>query len=284
MVQWLYGKPVSEAVCAPLPLRIAQLQGRGVHPCLAIVRVGESADDLSYERGAVRKCEVVGIKTERHTFAKEVPQEELLERLSCLNADNNVHGILLLRPFPEQIDELAVRNVISGQKDVDGFSPGNTAKLYEGDDSGFPPCTPTAVVDMLKHYNIPLAGSRVVVLGRSLTVGMPISMLLLRENATVTICHSKTQNMRDITIGADILISAVGKVGLIKGDDVKEGATIIDIGINNDAEGNLCGDVDTKSVLHKIRGITPVPGGVGSVTTSILARHVVHACEALSSI
>ena len=284
MAQWLYGKPVSEAVCAPLPLRIAQLQGRGVHPCLAIVRVGESADDLSYERGAMKKCQSIGIKTEAHTLGMDVSRQELIARLSALNADANVHGILLLRPFPAHIDELEVRNTISRYKDVDGFSPENTAKLYEGDDSGFPPCTPTAVVDMLKYYQVPLAGSRVVVLGRSLTVGMPVSMLLLRENATVTICHSKTQNMREITTGADILISAVGKAGLINGDYVKEGATIIDIGINSDAEGNLCGDADVASVLGKIKGITPVPGGVGSVTTSILARHVVQACEMISSL
>lgn len=284
MVQWLYGKPVSEAVCAPLSSRIANLQGRGVHPCLAIVRVGDSADDISYERGAMKKCQSVGVKTEQHTLARDIRQQELLARLSDLNANKNVHGILLLRPFPVHIEELAVRNSISRQKDVDGFSPENTAKLYEGDGSGFPPCTPTAVVDMLKYYNVPIAGSRVVVLGRSLTVGMPVSMLLLRENATVTICHSKTQNMREITIGADILISAVGKTGLINGDFVKEGATVIDIGINSDAEGNLCGDVDVDSVFAKVKGITPVPGGVGSVTTSILARHVVHACEAISTL
>lgn len=284
MVQWLYGKPVSEAVCAPLPSRIAALRGRGVHPCLAIVRIGDSADDISYERGAMKKCQSIGIKTEAHTLGIDISRQELIARLSALNADSNVHGILLLRPFPAHIDELEVRNTISRYKDVDGFSPENTAKLYEGDNSGFPPCTPTAVVDMLKYYHVPLAGSRVVVLGRSLTVGMPVSMLLLRENATVTICHSKTQNMREITAGADILISAVGKTGLINGDCVKEGATIIDIGINSDAEGNICGDADVDSVIAKVKGLTPVPGGVGSVTTSILARHVVQACEMVSSL
>ena len=232
----------------------------------------------------MKKCQSIGIKTEQHALAMDVSRQELIARLSTLNADANVHGILLLRPFPAHIDELEVRNTISRYKDVDGFSPENTAKLYEGDDSGFPPCTPTAVVDMLKYYQVPLAGSRVVVLGRSLTVGMPVSMLLLRENATVTICHSKTQNMREITTGADILISAVGKAGLINGDYVKEGAVVIDIGINCDAEGNLCGDADVAGVLGKIKGITPVPGGVGSVTTSILARHVVQACEMISSL
>lgn len=283
MAQWLYGKPVSEAVCAPLPSQIASLAARGVCPCLVIVRLGDCVDDISYERGAVKKCQSVGIKTEPHALPLEISQRELLLRLSDLNADKTVHGILLLRPFPPHIDELVVRNSISARKDVDGLSPENTAKLYEGDGSGFPPCTPTAVVEMLKHYDIPVSGRRVVILGRSLTVGMPVSMLLLRENATVTICHSKTENMREVTLGADILISAVGKAGLIDGDCVKKGATVIDIGVNKDAEGNLCGDADIRTVFDRVDRITPVPGGVGSVTTGILARHVVRACIASHS-
>ncbi len=193
--------------------------------------------------------------------------------------DKNVHGILCFRPLPKQLDEEAIKYVIAPEKDVDSFSPINSAKVMEGDTTGFPPCTPTAVVEILKHYGVQLNGAKVAVLGRSMVVGKPAAMLLLNENATVTICHSRTKDLAKVTSEADVLVAAVGRAKMVKEDFVKEGAVVIDVGINVDAEGNLCGDVDTNGVMDKVSMITPVPAGVGSVTTSILAKHLVKACK-----
>ena len=177
-------------------------------------------------------------------------------------------------------NEEVIKNVISPEKDVDCFSPMNTAKLMEGDKTGFPPCTPTAVVEILKHYNVPLKGANVVVLGRSMVVGKPVSMLLLGENATVTICHSKTQDLPKVCSQADVLVAGVGRARMVTSDYIKEGAVVIDVGINAKPEGGgICGDVDTDDVVEKASMVTPVPAGVGSVTTSILAKHVIKACK-----
>ena len=197
-----------------------------------------------------------------------------------LNKDSSVHGILTFRPLPKGIDEEVIKNVIAPEKDVDCFSPMNTAKLMEGDKTGFPPCTPTAVVEILKHYNVPLKGAKVFVLGRSMVVGKPVSMLLLGENATVTICHSKTQDLQKVCADADVLVAGVGRARMVTADYVKEGAVVIDVGINAKPEGGgICGDVDTDDVVGKASMVTPVPAGVGSVTTSILAKHVIKACK-----
>jgi methylenetetrahydrofolate dehydrogenase (NADP+)/methenyltetrahydrofolate cyclohydrolase len=197
-----------------------------------------------------------------------------------INDNKDVHGILCFRPLPKQLDEEAIKYVISPEKDVDCFSPINSAKIMEGDKSGFPPCTPTAVVEILKHYGVELKGANVAVLGRSMVVGKPAAMLLLNENATVTICHSRTKDLAKVTSEADVLVAAVGRAKMVKENFVKEGAVVIDVGINVDENGNLCGDVDTAAVQDKVSMITPVPAGVGSVTTSILAKHVVKACKA----
>ena len=211
--------------------------------------------------------------------AEDITQEDYEKTLRSLNENKDVHGILCLRPLYNQLNEEAIKYVISPEKDVDCFSPINSAKIMEGDKSGFPPCTPTAVVEILKHYDVELNGANVAVLGRSMVVGKPASMLLLNENATVTICHSRTKNLEKVTSQADILVAAVGRAKMIKENSVKEGAVVIDVGINVDENGNLCGDVDTASVQDKVSMITPVPAGVGSVTTSILAKHVVKACK-----
>ena len=187
---------------------------------------------------------------------------------------------MIERTVPKGIDEEVIKNVISPEKDVDCFSPMNTAKLMEGDKTGFPPCTPTAVVEILKHYNVPLKGANVVVLGRSMVVGKPVSMLLLGENATVTICHSKTQDLAKVCSQADVLVAGVGRARMVTSDYIKEGAVVIDVGINAKPEGGgICGDVDTDDVVEKASMVTPVPAGVGSVTTSILAKHVIKACK-----
>lgn len=279
MGEIIKGKPVGDALSDQLKLECEALVKDGIQPKLAILRVGAKPNDLSYEKGALKKCETIGIQTEVTELPEGTTQDEYIAALEKLNNDASVNGILTFRPLPEGIDEEVIKNVIAAEKDVDCFSPLNTAKLMEGDKSGFPPCTPTAVVEILKHYDVELNGANVAVLGRSMVVGKPAAMLLLNENATVTICHSRTKNLEKVTSQADILVAAVGRAKMIKENSVKEGAVVIDVGINVDENGNLCGDVDTASVQDKVSMITPVPAGVGSVTTSILAKHVVKACK-----
>ena len=280
MGEMIKGKPVGDALSEVLKGECEALVKDGIQPKLAILRVGAKPNDLSYEKGALKKCDTIGIKAEVTELPEGTTQEEYIEALEKLNKDSSVHGILTFRPLPKGIDEEVIKNVIAPEKDVDCFSPMNTAKLMEGDKTGFPPCTPTAVVEILKHYNVPLKGSKVVVLGRSMVVGKPVSMLLLGENATVTICHSKTQDLQKVCADADVLVAGVGRARMVTADYVKEGAVVIDVGINAKPEGGgICGDVDTDDVVGKASMVTPVPAGVGSVTTSILAKHVIKACK-----
>ncbi|HBG3257699.1 TPA: bifunctional 5,10-methylene-tetrahydrofolate dehydrogenase/5,10-methylene-tetrahydrofolate cyclohydrolase [Clostridioides difficile] len=277
--QIIKGKPVADKISEELIKEVDLLIKEGINPKLTIVRVGARSDDLSYERGALKRCQNIGITTEVLELAEDITQEEYVDVLKRVNDDKNVNGILCFRPLPKHLNEEVIKYVIAPEKDVDCFSPINSAKVMEGDKSGFPPCTPTAVVEILKHYNVDLKGSKVTVLGRSMVVGKPVSMLLLSEHATVTICHSKTKNLSGVAAEADVLIAAIGRAKMVDESFVKDGAVVIDVGINVDEEGNLCGDVDTNAVLDKVSMITPVPAGVGSVTTSILAKHVVKACK-----
>lgn len=280
MGEIIKGKPVGDALSEVLKGECEALVKDGIQPKLAILRVGAKPNDLSYEKGALKKCDTIGIKAEVTELPEGTTQEQYIEALEKLNKDSSVNGILTFRPLPKGIDEEVIKNVIAPEKDVDCFSPMNTAKLMEGDKTGFPPCTPTAVVEILKHYNVPLKGSKVVVLGRSMVVGKPVSMLLLGENATVTICHSKTQDLQKVCADADVLVAGVGRARMVTADYVKEGAVVIDVGINAKPEGGgICGDVDTDDVVGKASMVTPVPAGVGSVTTSILAKHVIKACK-----
>ena len=280
MGEIIIGKPVGDALSEILKGECEALVKEGIQPKLAILRVGAKPNDLSYERGALKKCDTIGIVAEVTELSEDTTQEQYIEALEKLNKDSSVHGILTFRPLPKGIDEEVIKNVISPEKDVDCFSPMNTAKLMEGDKTGFPPCTPTAVVEILKHYNVPLKGANVVVLGRSMVVGKPVSMLLLGENATVTICHSKTQDLPKVCSQADVLVAGVGRARMVTSDYIKEGAVVIDVGINAKPEGGgICGDVDTDDVVGKASMVTPVPAGVGSVTTSILAKHVIKACK-----
>ncbi|MCJ0405826.1 bifunctional 5,10-methylene-tetrahydrofolate dehydrogenase/5,10-methylene-tetrahydrofolate cyclohydrolase [Clostridioides difficile] len=277
--QIIKGKPVADKISEELIKEVDLLIKEGINPKLTIVRVGARSDDLSYERGALKRCQNIGITTEVLELAEDITQEEYIDVLKRVNDDKNVNGILCFRPLPKHLNEEVIKYVIAPEKDVDCFSPINSAKVMEGDKSGFPPCTPTAVVEILKHYNVDLKGSKVTVLGRSMVVGKPVSMLLLSEHATVTICHSKTKNLSGVAAEADVLIAAIGRAKMVDESFVKDGTVVIDVGINVDEEGNLCGDVDTNAVLDKVSMITPVPAGVGSVTTSILAKHVVKACK-----
>ncbi|MFD3155763.1 bifunctional 5,10-methylenetetrahydrofolate dehydrogenase/5,10-methenyltetrahydrofolate cyclohydrolase [Haloimpatiens sp. FM7330] len=279
MGQIIKGKPVADTITEKLKEEVEQLKSKGITPKLTIMRVGENPSDLSYEKGAIKRYSKVGIETEVKAYPENISQDEFIKELKKVNEDKHTNGILVFRPMPKQLNEDEIKYVIAPEKDVDCFSPINVAKLMSGDKTGFPPCTPTAVIEILKHYNVEMKGKNAVVIGRSMVVGKPVSMLLLNENATVTICHSKTQNMKEIASKADILVVGVGKAKMVTADYVKEGAVVIDVGINVDENGKLCGDVDTDDCSEKASMITPVPRGVGSVTTSILGKHVIKACK-----
>ena len=246
-------------------------------PTLAIVRVGERPDDISYEKGATKKLTDFGLEVKSFCYPENITDEEFKQSFKKINDNKSIDGILLLRPLPKHIDESAIEKLIDPKKDLDGISPINIAKIMMGDKSGFAPCTAQAVVELLKFYNIPIKGKNVVIIGRSLVIGKPLSMLMLSENATVTICHSKTENIKEVTKRADILVAAIGKAKLIDASYVKKNAIVIDVGINIDSDGRLCGDVDTPDLENAAGMATPVPGGIGSVTTAVLAKHLVDA-------
>ncbi len=275
----LKGKPVADNISEGLIKEVEALKEKGVTPKLAIIRVGARGDDLAYEKGALFRCSKVGLDAEVKELPEDITQEAFIEELRKVNKDTSVNGILVFRPLPKQLKEDVIKYEIAPEKDIDCFSPINAAKLLEGDETGFPPCTPMAVIEILKHYEIPMEGKKAVVLGRSMVVGKPAALLLLKENATVTICHSRTKELSNVTKEGDILVAAIGKDRFVKEDFVKDGAVVIDVGINVDEEGNMHGDVDFDTCQEKAGMITPVPAGVGSVTTSILAKHVIKACK-----
>ena len=246
-------------------------------PKLTIIRVGENPDDISYEKGATKKLTSFGRGGESKVFPGDISDESFKKEFAAINADASVDGILMLRPLPKQINEQDIEKMIDPAKDLDGISPVNIAMVFSGDTSGFAPCTAEAVVCMLKMNDIALSGKRVAVVGRSMVVGRPLSMLLLHENATVTICHSRTASLPEVCREADILTACVGKAAMINHTYVKKDAVVIDVGINVDENGKLCGDVDFADLEGTASAATPVPGGVGGVTTAVLAQHLVRA-------
>ena len=249
----------------------------GKMPCLAIVRVGENPDDLSYERGAMKKMASFGLEARSYSFSGDISHEEFKEEFRKINEDPGVSGILLLRPLPKHIQEADIEKLIDPDKDLDGISPVNVAKVFAGDATGFAPCTAEAVVEVLKTNNIPIAGKRAVIVGRSMVVGKPLAMLLMKENATVTVCHTKTSDLAGTCRMGEILVAAAGRAKMLDGSFVGHNAVVIDVGINVDDSGKLWGDVDFESIRDKASMATPVPGGVGAVTTAVLARHLVWA-------
>ena len=273
----LMGKPVADKIKADVKDKVKYLIEKGIKPKIKIVRVGEDESDLTYEKSALKAMINCGIEYEVLALPRNISQDDFVKNLKEVNDDKAVHGILVFRPLPEQIDENLVKYIINPEKDIDCFNPVNIAKVMEGDETGFPPCTPAAVIEIIKYYNISIKGKTAVVIGRSLVVGKPLSMMLLKEDATVTICHSKTQELEKISREADILVAAIGKANLINSDYIKNGAVVIDVGINVNENGEVFGDVNTDDCLEKSSFITPVPRGVGSVTTAILAHHVVKA-------
>lgn len=281
MAELLKGKPVADAMKEELSKRVEELKAKGITPKLGIIRVGARPDDLFYEGGAKKTCESIGMAYEVFEYPQDIEQEAFEKAVIEVGANKEINGILMFAPLPKHLNEKKIRELIPVEKDVDCMTLGSAAKVFADDLTGFPPCTPTACMDMLKFYNIPLKGKKAVVLGRSLVVGKPVAMLLLRENATVTICHSKTENLPAVCAGADILIAAVGRAKMVKADYVKPGQVVIDVGINEDPDnpGKYCGDVDFDAVEPIVDKITPVPGGVGSVTTVVLCKQTIMACE-----
>ena len=275
----LKGAQAAGALSEALRSKAEELKAKGVVPCLAILRVGARGDDLSYERGAMKRCEKIGIAVRQVVLPEDVTQEALLEEVRRLNEDASVHGVLRFRPLPKHLDDEAVRAALAPEKDMDGITDGSMTAVYAGTKNGYAPCTAQACVELLKHYNIAVKGKRVVVIGRSLVIGKPVSLLLLAEHATVTICHSRSENLPEICREADILIVAAGKAGMIGAESVRAGQVVLDVGIHANADGTLCGDTRFAEVEPVVSAITPVPGGVGAVTTAVLASHVIEAAE-----
>lgn len=254
----------------------------GMIPRLAIIRVGENPDDMSYERGARKKMEAFGLKAQSYVFPADITDADFKREFAAINDDGSIHGILLLRPLPPQICEHDIELMIRPEKDLDGISPMNAAKVFAGDVTGFAPCTAEAVVEMLKANDITITGKRVTIVGRSMVVGKPLAMLMLKENATVTICHTKTKDLREACRSAEILVAAAGKANMLDAGFVGQGAVVIDVGINVNEQGQLCGDVDFGSIQSQAAMATPVPGGVGAVTTAVLAKHLVRAAQSVT--
>lgn len=273
----LKGLPVANAINDRIADVMKSWTGRVPH--LAIIRVGERPDDMSYERGATKKMEKVGFDCTSYTFPADIDNDTFQKEFDKINDNDNIDGILLLRPLPKHLDEQAVVNRINPNKDLDGISPVNMAKVYAGDETGFAPCTAEAVIEMLDYAGVDLKGKRVAVVGRSLVIGKPVAMLLMKKNATITVCHTKTVDMPGTCKNAEIIVAAAGVARMIDSSYVADGAVVIDVGINVDEEGNLCGDVNFDDISGAASVATPVPGGVGSVTTSVLAKHLLVAAQ-----
>lgn len=275
---YLKGMPVVESICEGLRPRIAALAEAGITPTLAIVRVGEREDDLAYERSAVKRLGALGLETRCLALPADTGEDTLLETLEELNRDAGIDGVLLFRPLPAQIDDAKVRAALRPEKDVDGITEASLGGVFTGSGVGFAPCTAEAVMALLRHYGIPLQGRRAVVLGRSLVIGRPVAQLLLAENATVTVCHRGTVNLPEEVRRAELVIAALGRPAFVTPDMLTEGQVVVDVGIHPDAERGLVGDV-SPAAAEKVQALTPVPGGLGTVTTAILAEHLVAAAE-----
>ena len=272
----LRGKKVSDGIKEYVS---KELETLSFVPKIAIVRVGENPDDMSYERGATKKLKSFGLDVASYVFPQDISDEEFKKAFRDINEDDEVTGILLLKPLPRTINEKDIENMINPKKDLDGISPINIAKVFAGDTTGFSPCTAEAVIEVLKAYDIELTGKRVTVVGRSMVVGKPVSMLLLKENATVTMTHTRTVDLKKTCSNAEIVIAAAGRAKMLNSDYCGQDAVMIDVGINVDENGKLCGDVDYATLDGKASAATPVPGGVGTVTTAVLAKHLIQAAK-----
>ena len=288
MAKQLLGKEVTDALNANLQARTAALREKGIVPTLGIIRVGENPSDLSYEKGATKRAELVGVTVKNYVLAENATKEELLAVIDEVNQDTSVHGVLMFRPLPKHLkaDQNEICNRLDPKKDVDCMTHMSNAGVFEGLDLGYAPCTPSACMEILDYYGIDCKGKNAVVIGRSLVVGKPAAMMLMGKNATVTVCHTKTVNTAEICRNADIIVSAAGVLNSLTADYVRPGQVVIDVSMNWNPEkitskgkGGMSGDAVFDEVEPIVAAITPVPGGVGSVTTSVLMKHVVEAAE-----
>lgn len=279
MAEVLKGAPVATAMSEALAERANKLKERGTVPTLAILRVGERGDDISYETGAMKRCDKIGIAVKQFKLPQTCSRDELLGAIKTINSDSGIHGCLMFRPLPNKDDEQAACDLLDPAKDVDCMTLGSLAGVFAAKPVGYPPCTAQACMEILDHYGVDLKGKRVTVIGRSLVIGKPVSMMLQARHATVTMCHTRTVDMPSVCRSAEILIVAAGKAGVVGKDFVSPGQVVIDVGINVGADGKLCGDVNFAEVEPIVERITPVPAGVGSVTTAVLAKHVIDAAE-----
>ena len=279
MATILKGAEVVSALNERIRAEADALKASGMTPALAVVRVGERADDIAYERGILKRAESVGVAVRLFALPETATERALLDTIRQINESDVIHGCLIFRPLPKGIDDEKIRAALLPEKDVDGITDGSLAGVFAGTKRGFPPCTAAACIEILDHYGIDPLGKKAVVIGRSLVIGKPVAMMLLQKHATVTICHTKTKNMPEVTHQADILIVAAGRAGVVGAEYVSAGQTVLDVGINFTTEGKMVGDVDFEAVEPAVEAITPVPGGVGTVTTSVLMAHVVEAAR-----
>ena len=288
MAKLLLGKEVTDALNADLQVRTAALREKGIAPTLGIIRLGENPSDLSYEKGATKRAEEVGVAVKNYILPETATKEEVLKVIDEVNADASVHGVLMFRPLPKHLknDQDEICNRLDPKKDVDSMTHMSNAGVFEGQDLGYAPCTPAACMEILDHYGIDCKGKNAVVIGRSLVVGKPAAMMLMGKNATVTVCHTRTVNTAEICKNADIIVSAAGVLNSLTKDYVREGQIVIDVSMNWNPEkitskgkGGMSGDCIYDEVEPIVEAITPVPGGVGAVTTTVLMKHVVEAAE-----
>ncbi|MBQ4039801.1 MAG: bifunctional 5,10-methylenetetrahydrofolate dehydrogenase/5,10-methenyltetrahydrofolate cyclohydrolase [Oscillospiraceae bacterium] len=277
MAEILKGAPVAAALNEKTSAAIAQLNEKGIKPCLAVLRVGLNEADESYIRGIMKRADALGVEAKVCALPEASSEEEVLAAIDELNNDGNVHGVLMMRPLPKHIDEDRARRALKPEKDMDGITDVALGGVFSGNNIGYAPCTAQSCIEILDHYGVELKGKKVCVIGRSLVIGKPVSMMALGKNATVTICHSRTENLAETVKAADVVIAAVGKAGFVTADMLREGQTVVDVGINVNAEGKLCGDVDFDAAEKIVSAITPVPGGVGAVTTAVLMNHLAEA-------
>ena len=284
MAELLKGKAVADALTEKNIETVERLKAAGVEPTLGIVRIGENPSDMSYERGALKRAEKTGVTVKQFIYDESISEDDFLKEIEKINGDASVHGVLIFRPLPKHISDDKVRNLLLPEKDVDGITDGSLAGIFTGTHKGFVPCTVRACMEIAAHYGIDFTGKKVAVLGRSLVIGKPVAMMAMEKNATVTTCHSRTgeENMKSICRESDIVIAAMGRAKMIDGSYFGEGQVVLDVGINVDENGNLCGDVNFDEAEKMAAAITPVPGGVGAVTTAVLLLQTLEAAEKAS--
>ncbi len=279
----LKGKPVADQMKEEIIAVVAERKEKGLNPPkIAILRVGSRPDDVAYESRVLKNCNELGIESEVVVVDDNIDMENFITVLDGLNENIEIHGILLFRPLPPQLDIDIISKQIKPEKDIDCMNPSNMEKLFSGDQSGMAPCTPEAVIEILKFYGYDLTGKNVVIVNRSMVLGKPLAMMFLNENATVTICHSKTNQLENITSNSDIVVTGVGKANFFHGNAFSKDSVVIDVGINFNQDQKMCGDVEFEKVFENVSAITPVPGGVGIVTSTILLKHVMKAMNLLS--